>query len=404
VSTPTAWSERPALLAPPRTPPAGADVVVVGGGLAGCAVAALLAEEGVDVALIERRADLGLGGSARTAGLCLPGLADAPSRLVEALGEDVGRALFEATVENLDLLEAHGLMERCGALFCAASPLEEEELAASLALLEAWDHPVDAWTAAEVEERAGLRGWGSGRFDPRGGRTQPRAAIGALAQRAAEAGAALCPGLEVIAASDEGDHRVLHLVDLADPGAPLRRLRASLVVWAGDHRLGLVEPFFLDKLHPVRLQQQLRRAAPGLVAPRWPVTAQFSYAWAGPDGAGGLLSGGCRWATPHLEVMESDEEISVPVVDQKIQAVVAARFGAWGARPPDLRWSTIATFTCDGLPIVGPLPGRPTEQALCGWNGRPWSWAMLAATDVAERLLRGGPSRLPRQLHPSRFL
>jgi hypothetical protein len=29
---------------------------------------------------------------------------------------------------------------------------------------------------------------------------------------------------------------------------------------------------------------------------------------------------------------------------------------------------------------------------------------MAAATDLAERLLRGGPSRLPAQLAPSRFL
>ena len=404
MSTPTAWSANPARIAAARPLPARADVVVVGGGVAGCAVAALLAEGGAEVALLERRPDVGLGGSARGAGLCLPGLADAPSRLVEALGETVARDLYQTTLHNLDLLDGHGLMQRSGVLFVAASALEEEELAASLAILQRWDEPVAAWDPAAVRARAGLEGWGSGRFDPRGGHTHPRRAIASLAARAAAAGAALCPAAEVVACGDRGDDTVLYVIDHNRPEHEPCTIAASVVIWAGDHRLGLVAPYFLDKLHPVRLQQQVRSAHAGLSVPPFPITAQFSYAWAGTDGAGGLLCGGCRWATPHLEVMEADENVRVDAVDAKITAVVAGRFGAWGARPAALGWSTIATFTCDGLPLVGPMPGRPTEQALCGWNGRPWSWALAAATDVAERLLHGGPSRLPRQLHPSRFV
>jgi glycine/D-amino acid oxidase-like deaminating enzyme len=393
--------------ATPRDLPRRADVLIVGGGLAGCAIAALLAEDGVDCLLLERREDLGLGGSGRAAGGALPGLADAPSRLVEALGDATARALLDATAWNLDLLEDHGLMERCGALFPAMGALEAEELAASLALHAAWGDPVDGWSAEEVAARTGATGFGGGRFDPRGGRVRPRAAILALAERARAAGAALCTGVEVLRVTDAGDDN--RVVALAQPQsgvgeAILVEVRASVVIYAGDHRLGGIDSFFLDKVHGVRLQQQRRASAIGLRAPTFPISTQFSYAWACASEAGGLITGGCRWATPHLEVMETDEEVQNPLVDAKITSVVAGRWPGWAEAPVVERWSLIATFTCDGLPLVGPLPGRATEHALCGWNGRPWSWAMAAATDLAERLLRGGPSRLPAQLAPSRFL
>ena len=385
--------------------PARADVVVIGGGLAGCAIAALLAEDGVDCIILEARGELALGGSARAAGGALPGLADAPSRLVEALGEPVARALLEATHWNLDLLEEAGLMERCGALFPAMGALEVEELAASLDLHAAWGDPVARWTAEEVALRTGAAGFGPGRFDPRGGRVSPRAAILALAARAEAAGARAFPGVEALSVTDAGDDsrvRALRAVAGAEP--ELVELRASVIIYAGDHRLGALDPFFLDKVYPVRLQQQRRAARPGLKLPTFPISAQFSYAWACPSDDGGLITGGCRWATPHLEVMERDEAVQNPVVDAKITSVVAGRWPGGAEAEPTERWSLIATFTCDGLPLVGPLPGRATEHALCGWNGRPWSWALAAATDLAARLLRGGPSRLPPQLAPSRFL
>lgn len=395
----------PRRAAPPALP-ARADVLIVGAGLAGCAVAALLAEEGVDCVILERRAGVGLGGSGRAAGGALPGLADAPSRLVEALGAPVARSLLEATHWNLDLLEAHGLMERCGALFPTLGALEEEELRASLALQRAWGEPVDGWSAEEVAARTGTAGFGPGRFDPRGGRVRPLEAIQALAARAEAAGARFALGVEALRVTDAGDDaRVVALATPPGGGeAALVELRASVVIYAGDHRMGALDAFFLDKLHGVRLQQQRRGPAPGRRAPTFPISAQFSYAWACPTDGGGLITGGCRWATPHLEVMELDEDVQNPLVDAKISSVVAGRWPGWAEAPVQARWSLIATFTCDGLPLVGPLPGRATELALCGWNGRPWSWALAAAADVAERLLRGGPSRLPPQLAPSRFL
>src|SRR5690349_20149852 len=77
-----------------------ADVVVVGGGRAGLGVAAFLAERGVDVCVLEARSHLLDGASGRGPGLVLSGLAEAPHRLAEALGEEGARGVYRFTQEN----------------------------------------------------------------------------------------------------------------------------------------------------------------------------------------------------------------------------------------------------------------------------------------------------------------
>ena len=83
------------------TTPEAADVVVLGGGLAGSACAALLAEEGAKVVLLERAPSQGLGFSGRTHGVVGLGYADHPIRLSRSLGEEVAAGLVRCSAENL---------------------------------------------------------------------------------------------------------------------------------------------------------------------------------------------------------------------------------------------------------------------------------------------------------------
>jgi glycine/D-amino acid oxidase-like deaminating enzyme len=177
-------------------------------------------------------------------------------------------------------------------------------------------------------------------------------------------------------------------------------LRADVVVHAGDHGAGAVEPWLADKLWPVRLTHQ-RWAAEG---PARPFSAGQSWVWAGPDGAGGLVGGGCRWACPHLEVGEVDPGRLRDDVVQKLDLVVPALVPGLAGAPVSHRWAEIATLTCDGLPLVGPLPGRPQELACLGLQGRPWSLGPAAAEAVLAGLLGDGGPRVPRCLLPGRFV
>jgi glycine/D-amino acid oxidase-like deaminating enzyme len=68
------------------------------------------------------------------------------------------------------------------------------------------------------------------------------------------------------------------------------------------------------------------------------------------------------------------------------------------------RWAGIMTFTCDGLPIVGPLPGRVQHISCLGFNGRPWSHAFRAAKAVRDGLMGGRSTGMPEILSPQRFV
>ena len=86
----------------------------------------------------------------------------------------------------------------------------------------------------------------------------------------------------------------------------------------------------------------------------------------------------------------------------KVHAFARRHLGA-GDRPATASWARIVAHTCDGLPIVGPMPGDPTRVACAGFQG--WSPALaIAAAQGAVRGLLDGASGLPSWLSPSRFV
>jgi glycine/D-amino acid oxidase-like deaminating enzyme len=82
-----------------RDLPAETEVVVIGGGYAGVTAARELARRGVAVSLLEART-LGWGASTRNGGIVHPGYKWSATQLMGRYGEEVGRALFQETVES----------------------------------------------------------------------------------------------------------------------------------------------------------------------------------------------------------------------------------------------------------------------------------------------------------------
>lgn len=52
-----------------------------------------------------------------------------------------------------------------------------------------------------------------------------------------------------------------------------------------------------------------------------------------------------------------------------------------------LRWGVLFTTSCDGLPLIGPLPGEPRLQVVAGFSVSAWSRGVKAGEVVAESLL-----------------
>jgi gamma-glutamylputrescine oxidase len=80
------------------------DVCVIGGGIAGCSTALHLAERGYRVALLEAQR-IGWGASGRSGGQAIVGYASGQQKLIDAVGMDAARKLFDVTVEAMDLLQ-----------------------------------------------------------------------------------------------------------------------------------------------------------------------------------------------------------------------------------------------------------------------------------------------------------
>jgi len=379
------------------TTPEAADVVVLGGGLAGSACAALLAEEGAQVVLLERSPSGGLGFSDRTHGVVGLGYADHPVRLTRSLGEEVAAALVCCSAENLRLVREWGLLFEDGHLTASLGPTEEPEMALSIELLERWGLPVEALDPEAVAARLGARGFGSGWWDPRGGAVDPAAAMALVRARACRAGVTWVGGATVSHTRDGRPETEVHGRVADGPFV----VKADVVVHAAGFGEHLLDPFFADKLYPVRFQLQRIRGGEGLPA----LSSQLSYLQGAPRPDGSYVLGGCRWATPHLEAGESDPEVLSDAVDARIESVRTGLLGTrLGGGVVEERSAGIMTFTCDGLPIVGPIPGRVGHLACVGWNGRPWSHALRAATAIRDGLMTGRSEGWPVLLQPNRFV
>lgn len=79
------------------------DVCVVGGGIAGCSTALHLAQRGFSVALLEAQ-DIGWGASGRNGGQVLPGYSCGQETLVNAVGLELARRMWDVSVAGVDLL------------------------------------------------------------------------------------------------------------------------------------------------------------------------------------------------------------------------------------------------------------------------------------------------------------
>lgn len=389
MSTSCPWSERaaPSGAGGPESLPAETDVLVVGGGLAGVAVARCLAEGGARVTVIEAGPDLGAGGSGRGAGQVLTGLVEHPYRVAAALGDERARALYAFSRRAGDLVAGWVPMRRDGQHWVALERREHDQIRQSAAALTRLGVP-----AALASGAPGVAVDGPSLRVDGDGVVEPVAAIRAIAAGAAAAGATLIAGARVEAVDDDPLGLRVRVAG--------RDVRAEVVVFAGGHTLAALDPWFGDKLTPVREQALL--TAPIAAAYPGAGRAGFGYTFWRQLPGGELLVGGARWAVSTLEVGET-----VPAIDDRIQArlegFLRKHLGA-GEAPITHRWSWIDTHTCDQLPVVGPLPGSPRRIALTGFCGNDWGLAPAAARAVADGLLAEGQPDVPSQLAATRFV
>jgi len=359
-----------------------AEVIVVGGGIAGLSATWHLARAGIRVVLLERERLLASHASARNAAIF---------RHIERAPSHVALALRSATLFSELGLDAEPV-QRIGALYVGA-PTVLAEVAEAAARGSV---PCSAVSGGELGALApGLSGSGMAALHvPSDGVMDVHGVLDRLARSARACGARLCVDTEVQQVLTEG--RRVTGVRLAN-GETLRT--DTVVLAAGAWAAGLGEacgaplPLVPHRRHLVMLAVDASFARGPIV---WRLDPHHQVYFR-PE-SGGVLASPC------------DEEAwpaGAPPADLDMVAQLGARLSPLApaiARGAVRRaWACLRTLTPDGELAVGEDPRCDGLFWLAGLGGRGMTCG-LALGELAAACVRGVPHPLARALAPARWV
>jgi gamma-glutamylputrescine oxidase len=390
-----------------------ADVVVVGGGIAGLSTAYHLARAGRDVTLVEA-GRVGDGATGRSTGMLGPGVGDGVLALRRQRSETQARAMIDASVEAvrlvLDLVRAEALdcdLVEGGQVHAALTPAHARRR---------W-REAHAWRALGVDAR-----WLEG--DDLARATGTRAYLGAVrvAPAALVDPARLCRGLRDVAVArgarvhegtrvlkvepgrvvlEEGALSAEHVVVATNAfapalfGGPPERAERPLqgLGWSGqrgarrrdtpsDLMTGQVVPLFARALVTERLPADVVEALGGTRRDAvFDARAFFHYHRLTTDGR--LLLGGAplrrRAFDPHDDARAW----------RRLAREVEALYPQVAPLRVAERWSGPLAFTWDRLPIVGQV--APGLSFLGGWCGHGLALGAASGAALARSLVTREP-------------
>lgn len=388
-----------------------ADVIVVGGGIIGCAVAAELAQGGAKTVLLER-AEIASGASGRNHGLIWYPQNETNAPLYYA-SHDIYRRLADTGEIGIDLDT-----QPVGMLIAVD---QEDEWSLAEAEAKACElggvkvDPLD--TAAIRKAEPNLADGHLGGFLVHDGyRLDPAALTLALALEARRKGAEVVTNTDVKqvlvrngrvvgAATDRGIIHAAAVVDAAGPWAPklARSIGADLRIFGARGWLLLtvaIEPI----ANHLILSPGWHVTEPDSIAPtvtidqhgRGEMPASVIGLAIQQNRSGHILLGGTRILSlgDHPEGAETTHEIATRAVAKMPRLAGVQLIG---------KWSGVRPMTPDGLPIIGPLPGVEGFFVAGGHGGQGVILGGGSGLLAAQMILGAQPFTDPMPFSPARF-
>lgn len=351
------------------TPSRRAEVVVVGGGLAGVCAAYFLARTGLEPLLLEART-LASGATGAGTGMVTLGLGEPYERTVARAGRARARAIWRFTAENhrrvaglVRVLDRSCGYARTGGLRAALDAGEAEALARSLPLLRRDGFPVEPYRGPLPGNLvAALWVRDEGLIDP-------VAFTRRLAEVAEERGAIVAEGAPVRRL--RADRRALRL------STPRGEVRCEWAIVAAGISTGALVPPLRGVFRPLKNRVQSARLD-GPVPPPG-ICRSGGYYWR-PLSPGRLAVGG-----PDRHRLRLFLRRTFP----------RARISGPGR-------AGLVDWVADGHPVVGPVRGAPRVLACAGFCGTGFGYATLAAGMCAD-IVAGRGNRILRWMAAKRW-
>lgn len=354
MSTTSLWLKEPHDGLPRSRSEERAEVVVIGGGVTGCACALTLAERGVRVRLYEAR-EIAAGASGRNGGFALRGAAVPYDEARGELGDERARLLMELTERALDRMKdlAGDAFRRVGSLRLAFDDDERAALRREHDALR--DHGFAVEWVDELEAPLD-RLYRGAILHPRDGALHPARWVRRLAAHAANAGAEIREGERVTIEELDADAVVVAcdgFIPQLLPELPVRATRGQVLATEPlhEHRY--------DRPHYAR--------------------GGYDYWQQLPDGR--LVIGGHRDAS--LATEDTDVEETTSLIQARLEALVEQLVGL---RPEVTdRWAGIWGTTPDRVPLVGEV--RDGVWVAGGYSGHGNALGLACGELVARTIL-----------------
>jgi glycine oxidase len=363
------------------------DVIVVGGGVIGCAIARHLARAGVSVVVLERAIPGAEASSAAGGILAAQEEAGGPGPLAELLL--ASRALFPRLAA--ELREETGLdigLRQTGLLAACFDAAEEARLEGRHAWQRAAGLRLEWLRGARLAAAEPALGPGvtAALSFPEDGQLEPRLYLQALALAAARAGARFITGAYVRRVVHEGGR-------VAGVELEGEMLAARHVVVAAGSWSALVEGAALPPrvVRPMRGQMVQLETRPPLI--RGTVTCAGGYLVGRADGR--VLAGST------MELVGFDKRVTAGGL-RHILDVAVRLVPALADAPVTDSWANFRPATADDLPLIGPA-GPPGLIVASGHFRNGILLSAITAELVTELVTEGSPRIDLMPFSPARF-